>query len=255
MGSEGGEAIVNYLLLICADDKPGRPEDGATIGRVIHEWVDEMDGRGVRVFGHELKGPATATTVRVRDGQTLLSDGPFTEVKEFIAGFDLITCADLDEAIEIAAKHPMSWFHQIEIRPFLDGPDVRCEFAVREGGSGPRYLLMMCLDGIPGSDEEEQSIRRDGDAWVDGLRAHGGPIFSHALAHAKTATTVKVRDGDTLLTDGPFTETKEFIGGLAIVEAASTDEAIEIAAKHPLARFHMIEVRGFAEYGTDANDN
>jgi hypothetical protein len=59
-----------------------------------------------------------ATTVRVRDAEVLLSDGPFAESKEQIAGFDIIECADLDEAIEVAAKHPVAAFGSIEVRPF-----------------------------------------------------------------------------------------------------------------------------------------
>ena len=55
-------------------------------------------------------GSSDATTVRVRDGEVLLADGPFAETKEQIAGFDIVECADLDEAIEVAAKHPMARF-------------------------------------------------------------------------------------------------------------------------------------------------
>ena len=67
--------------------------------------------------------PATdATTVRVRDAEVLLTDGPFAETKEVVGGFVLIECADLDEAIEIAAKHPAAGYGTIEIRPVIDGP-------------------------------------------------------------------------------------------------------------------------------------
>jgi hypothetical protein len=83
-------------------------------------WVEEMEGRGVRLLGRELDLPQTAATVRVRDGQTLVT-GPFAETKEFIAGFDLLDCAGLGEAIEAAAKHPSSWFQAIEIRQFARG--------------------------------------------------------------------------------------------------------------------------------------
>ena len=56
--------------------------------------------------------------MRVRDGKLLLTDGPFIESKELIAGFDIIDCADLDEAIEVASKHPMAKFGMVEVRPF-----------------------------------------------------------------------------------------------------------------------------------------
>jgi hypothetical protein len=105
----------------------------------------------------------------------------------------------------------------------------------------------MCLDGIPGTDEEEASVMRDTVSWLDEVQQRGVQVFGHALKHADTATTVQVRNGETVLSDGPFAETKEFVGGFNIIEGVSREEAIELAAKHPLARFHMVEVRPFAE--------
>jgi hypothetical protein len=75
----------------------------------------------------------------------------------------------------------------------------------------------------------------------------GAQIYGHALKHAETATTVQVRNGQTLVSDGPFMETKEFIGGFDIVDCANHEEAVALAAQHPMARYHMIEVRQFAE--------
>jgi hypothetical protein len=79
-----------------------------------------MDGRGVRLQGNRLQELSTATTVRVRDGDVVLADGPFAETKELIAGFDIIDCADLDEAIEVAGKHPVARIGSIEVRPFAE---------------------------------------------------------------------------------------------------------------------------------------
>ena len=109
---------MQYMLMICDDpteqDKPA--DDGR--GYTIEQWVEEMDGRGVRLTGQRLRPPADATTIRVRGGQLLVTDGPFVETKEFMGGFDLLECADLDEAIEIASKHPSARAGMIEIRPF-----------------------------------------------------------------------------------------------------------------------------------------
>ena len=92
---------MKYLVFIWADGLPA-PEDLAVMQREIPGWAEEMDGRGVRLLGRELDLPETAATVRVRGGETLVTDGPFAETKEFIAGFDILECADLDEAIEVA---------------------------------------------------------------------------------------------------------------------------------------------------------
>ena len=79
-----------------------------------------MDTRGVRKEGERLRPASDATTVRVRAEEVLLSDGPFAETKEQIAGYDLIECADLDEAIEVASKHPMARYGLIEVRPLWE---------------------------------------------------------------------------------------------------------------------------------------
>jgi hypothetical protein len=77
-----------------------------------------VDRRKVRILGNRLTGVDDATTVRRRSGKVLVTDGPFAETKEWIAGFDILDCANLDEAIDIAATHPMARFGRIEIRPF-----------------------------------------------------------------------------------------------------------------------------------------
>ncbi|MFI6325622.1 YciI family protein [Nonomuraea sp. NPDC050556] len=80
-------------------------------------WSEEMQRRGVLVSGVGLQPPEDATTVRVRGGEVLLTDGPFAETKDQVGGFNLIECADLDEAIEIAAAHPAAAYGMVEIRP------------------------------------------------------------------------------------------------------------------------------------------
>jgi hypothetical protein len=108
---------MKYLLLICVDESVEvSPEDSSPVA-----WVEEMDGRGVRLQGNRLRPVRDATTVRVRDGELLLTDGPFAEAKEQMAGFDVIECADLDEAIEVASRHPAARFGTIEVRPFFEG--------------------------------------------------------------------------------------------------------------------------------------
>ena len=110
---------MRYLMFVCVDPDAEKyvPEEDN-----IREWVDEMDRRKVRILGNRLQGVELATTVRRRKGKVLVSDGPFAETKEWIAGFDLLECTDLDEAVEVAAKHPMARFGRIEVRPcWLEG--------------------------------------------------------------------------------------------------------------------------------------
>ena len=113
---------MRYLMLVCVEQGIELPaEESAPIGPDIDAWVSEMDGRGVRVQGQELASVQDATTIRVRGGEVVIADGPFAETKEQIAGFDILDCADLDEAIEVASKHPVARFGSLELRPFAEG--------------------------------------------------------------------------------------------------------------------------------------
>ena len=103
---------MKYLLLICGDESAAaHAEDGCS------GWMEEMQERGQLQVTGGLRPPGEAKTVRVRRRQLLLSDGPFAETKEQIAGFCIIECADLTEAIEAAARHPAAGYGTIEIRP------------------------------------------------------------------------------------------------------------------------------------------
>ncbi len=107
---------MRYLMLVCVDpDLPAGADEGAPD---VEAWVSEMDGKGIRLIGERIRPGSDATTVRVRNREVLLSDGPYAETKDLIAGFDVLECADLDEAVEVAAKHPMAWGGVIELRPF-----------------------------------------------------------------------------------------------------------------------------------------
>jgi hypothetical protein len=112
-----------------------------------------------------------------------------------------------------------------------------------------RYLLLISAD----EEVAERALREgrfDGsgrfdavEAWLADLRARG-VLRDHQGLHPSTmATTVRVRGDEVLLTDGPYTEAKEQIGGFALVECAGLDEAIGIAAGHPAARFGQVEIR------------
>ncbi|MFJ2647399.1 YciI family protein [Streptomyces sp. NPDC087420] len=106
---------MKYLLLICTDDSVTIDNPAELDAQA---WVDEMDGRGARLMGDRVRPAEDVTTVRVREGSLLLTDGPFADSKEHMAGFDVIECADLDEAVEIASKHPMARFGMVEVWPF-----------------------------------------------------------------------------------------------------------------------------------------
>ncbi|GAA2033925.1 YciI family protein [Catenulispora yoronensis] len=113
---------MKYLMLVCVD--PDLPDEEAPGSPDIEEWVRDTDAKGIRLIGNRTRPGSDATTVRVRNGEVLLTDGPYAETKDLIAGFDVLECADLDEAVEVAARHTMAWNGVIELRPFwVDGDD------------------------------------------------------------------------------------------------------------------------------------
>ncbi len=112
-----------------------------------------------------------------------------------------------------------------------------------------KYLLLVCWDAErmdaqtepdPADTPEEE---KEGFPWLDDLQAKGSWITGDQLAPPRRARSVRVRGGKAIVTDGPFAETKEAVGGFDLIEASSLEEAVEIAAGHPVAQSGTIEVR------------
>ena len=114
---------MRYALLICTDEAGETalsPDEAASSHAEYMAFGETMGARGVLTGGERLRPTTDATTVRVRDGEVLTSDGPFAETKEQIGGFYLIDCRDLDEAIEVASKIPGARHGSIEVRPIWE---------------------------------------------------------------------------------------------------------------------------------------
>ncbi|HET8913923.1 MAG TPA: YciI family protein [Ktedonobacteraceae bacterium] len=114
---------MRYALLIYSNEKDVArmsEQEQATYMEAYNTFTREVHAQGLLNGGEPLQSIATATTVRIRDGKTLVTDGPFAETKEQLGGFYLLNCKDLDQAIEIASKVPDATFGSIEIRPILE---------------------------------------------------------------------------------------------------------------------------------------
>src|SRR5437667_4621843 len=114
---------MRYLLLVCwnAEQMNEQTEPDRTSSTGEFEpgfpWVDDLHARRIWLTGDQLAPPRRARSVRVRGGKTMVTDGPFTETKEAVGGFDLLECDSLEEAVEIAASHPNAEMGTIEVRP------------------------------------------------------------------------------------------------------------------------------------------
>jgi hypothetical protein len=106
---------MRFMMLVCSDPQPDlKPEAPGE----INAWVDAVEQGGQRLMGERLRPAREARTVRVRQGRKMITDGPFTESKEVILGFDILECETIEDAIEIAARHPVARTGRIEVRAF-----------------------------------------------------------------------------------------------------------------------------------------
>ncbi|HLX33686.1 MAG TPA: YciI family protein [Candidatus Limnocylindrales bacterium] len=113
---------MRYLLLIYTPEEEGTqsPERQAEVNELYNTFTREVRSRNAMEGGEALQPIATATTVRVRDGKTLVTDGPYAETKEALGGFYLLNVSDLDEALELAAMIPGAQWGAIEVRPIWE---------------------------------------------------------------------------------------------------------------------------------------
>ena len=114
---------MRYALLIYASEQEWANQTEEQSQAVYQEYMaftKDIVDRGLMAGGEALQPTATATTVRVRDGETMTTDGPFAETKDQLGGFYLVDCKDLDEAIEVASKIPSASEGCIEVRPIWE---------------------------------------------------------------------------------------------------------------------------------------
>ncbi len=116
--------LVHYFdeseLDFSAESSTAEPDEADPEERELAAWVDEMEATGVKLYGARLRPAREAVTLRIRAGEQLLTDGPFAETKEQIAGFDVLECDSLAAAIEIASRHPTARLGTFELRPFWE---------------------------------------------------------------------------------------------------------------------------------------
>jgi hypothetical protein len=242
---------MTYLLLICASENIQlTPEQRTALGPATDTWVTQMEG--VRREGGPLRPVRESAVVRVHDGEILVSDGPFAETKEQIAGYDVVECSSLDEAIEVAAKHPMASFGAVEVRSLGPGGWWRSA-EPHDPADAPEYLMIHRVD-VTAEVSPADNCTAPGSpaahalqAWIAEMEKRGVNLAGGRLEHPEAARTVRVRDGEMLVSDGPFAETKEQVVGLNILTCPSLAEVAEVAAQHPTARIGALELRPFAD--------
>ncbi|WAU81546.1 SgcJ/EcaC family oxidoreductase [Streptomyces sp. Qhu-G9] len=207
---------MKYMLLVRGEDS-----DDPAAGEPVGLWAAEQGARGVRLHGHRLRPSTETVTVRVRDGEVLRTDGPFAETKEIVGGFDVLECRDLDEALEVAARHPGAADGSVEVRGLWDDEDAETRIrridaeltaAARERDAG-RMAACYAPDAevfhpMSGLEQRGADAFRTAQEWwfstVSGpvdrevvefrVRVDESVAFSHALVRMRATLT----DGEPL---------------------------------------------------------
>jgi hypothetical protein len=117
---------MRYMLIHCVDERIElSPDQAAEVEASTSAWTEQTIRDGLSVHGAYLEPVCEARTVRLRASEVLVTDGPFAETKEQIGGYDVIECADLDQAIAVASRHPVARIGTIEVRPLQQRADDR----------------------------------------------------------------------------------------------------------------------------------
>ncbi|MGB8771786.1 MAG: YciI family protein [Candidatus Korobacteraceae bacterium] len=215
------------------------------MGRDIHALNKEMIAAGVRTYACGL-GPAQSLRAQP-DGKVLVTDGPYLETKEHVGGFWILECADMDEAVAWARKGVVATRGQGEVRAF-QGSSAQGGAAGSKTLTGedmPQYLVAIHHPDNYDPSVETGAISEEIHALNREMIAAGVRIFAGGLSPASNAKSLRAQpDGKVLVTDGPYLETKEHVGGFWILQAADLNEALAWGRKAVVACRAPVEVRG-----------
>jgi hypothetical protein len=241
---------MKYMLLIySAEDNWTEDERKACMVESL-AICDELTAQGKYLGASPLQSVTTAASVRVRDGQTLVTNGPFAETTEQLGGYFLLDLADLDEAIAVAASLPPAAKGTVEIRPLapMEGLPQERPLPTSMCDEPRTPFMLLCYDDeaaweAAGGPQAVAEAKAEAVALTRRLSEEGRYLSASPLHPAATATCVRVRGGQRAVTDGPFAETHEVLGGYYLILAEDHATAVRFAAQHPGARIRTVEVR------------
>src|SRR5262245_21514056 len=192
--------------------------------------------------GEALQLSQAAKTVRSKGGKVIVTDGPYAETKEQIGGFGVIEARDMDHAVALMSKHPGLRFGPFEIRPIDGDLTARCQPEAGESdvpSEGTKFICLGYGNERAWTDlySSEQEARIEEFMAYDAvLRKYGQSLGGVALQSASTAKTLRSKGDRVLVTDGPYAETKEQLGGVAINRFTDIQRAVEAWSQHPCLR-------------------
>jgi hypothetical protein len=233
---------MQYLaLLLSPSDAPEERTDPAALEAQMTAYNDFHTKAGKAIRAGDALTPAAAG-VRITGGPDapVVTDGPFPESAEVAGGYYVFEAEDLDRAIELARQIPHASVGAVEVWPMV------MEFEPPRKLTGSDWLALLLEPPsitvpAPGTPEWEAGVAKHGQFGA----AAGDHILGGAALHQpSTATTVRVRDGEVLLTDGPFVEGAEVANGFYVLSAADKDEAVKLASMIPATKVELRQFMG-----------
>ena len=224
---------MEFLIWFTAPE--GEPRDVSDCLAKAGKITDELAREGKLRCGAPLAPASDGALVRVRDGKAFVSDGPFPEAKEVVAGFWIVDVASRDEAIAIASRSPQAAYGIVEVHPV----DFRLTYTDKEEGT-PFLFAFRREEGL---EDPDKAKLKEMIAFSDALASQGMLIETAPLAPEPQPARVEVRRGETFVSDGPFAEAKEAVGGYGVVRVKDRAAAIALAKRYPHARWGPVELR------------
>ena len=224
------------FMLLFLEGRGAETSDAAKPARMkeMKEFAAKLASEGKLRRGAPLAPESAGVRVRVREGRAFVADGPFAESKEVLAGFWIVKVASREEAIEIARRCPHARSGTVEVHR------TSVRDVVADPGKGTPFLFAFRMEpGLVREDSKLQEMLAFGETLKRGQKF----LETAPLSDDPPPARVEPQGRATLVTDGPFAEAKEAVGGYSLVRAADRAEAIEIAKRYPHARWGPVELR------------
>ncbi|MGH3522398.1 MAG: YciI family protein [Mycobacterium sp.] len=228
---------MQYLALLISKERDLTPDERAAV-MTAYQNFHAKAASAIRA-GDALLPAAGAVRISGGPDAPTVTDGPFAEGAEVAGGYYVFEADNLDEALALARDIPAATHGAVEVRPTYHSFDPDWS---RTGGQWLALLLEPPASAFdPGTPEWQAEAARHGEFAT----AAGDHIVGGAALHAPTtATTVRVRDGEVLLTDGPYPEGAEIATGFYLLAAADRDAAVKLAAMIPASAVELRQLAG-----------
>lgn len=228
---------MQYFALLISKEQDRTPDDAAAAMAAFEDFHAKA-GAAIRA-GDALAPAAGATVITGGPDAPITTDGPFAESAEVACGYYVFEAENLDEALALARDIPVAQFGAVEVWPVVHAIEPSRKL------TGNDWLALLleppASAHTPGTPEWEAVAARHADLHA----AAGDHIIGGAALHDRsTATTVRVRDGEVLITDGPYVEGAEIATGVYLLAAADRDEAVKLASMIPASTVQVRQLAG-----------